>query len=521
MPTQTAPGFLTLVDSRGNPYPAGPTGTQYRRTPDDDRLRPAPPNHYGDYIDLLAPRNFRRLVSESRAQGGHGQPHALLDQKADYVAASDFRPQFRGNDHTYGATALPILESALNITNLRGYLYDWRTTWRLAVPTLGTDGSFYVLLTRWESGYPAIQILEAHRIGQRDDSLQVVGAADALTTITTDTGAQKTIRGAYRGLRITGGHIYNPSGTEVAYRVLGPDPKGADDLDISARDLFRVARPRSYSEGRTPPEMAAALFDFLGLELAQSAQLDQQIEDARLTLIETNADGKYNPAAAFSAPRAPTSGATETVESTRGRTRFVKTGYSVTAHQSERPSDQWMNFDSRVHSRGAAGIRWRAEMLDPAALKGASNRALQDQINTLIRETFTTLDRAATRVANYVAAVLAGPDLRVLPLHEETMSWGIAPPPWFEVDRASAKYDLDDVAAGRVAMSTLHARDGKTSAEVYTERARAYMEALAIQKKYPEVPLEQILGDLGNTVQRTGAQGAPATPKPDPADDED
>jgi hypothetical protein len=40
------------------------------------------------------------------------------------------------------------------------------------------------------------------------------------------------------------------------------------------------------------------------------------------------------------------------------------------------------------------------------------------------------------------------------------------------------------------------------------------MEALAIQKKYPEVPLEQILGDLGNTVQRTGAQGAPATPKP-------
>ena len=44
MPTQTAPGFLTLVDSRGNPYPAGPTGTQYRRTPDDDRLRPAAPN---------------------------------------------------------------------------------------------------------------------------------------------------------------------------------------------------------------------------------------------------------------------------------------------------------------------------------------------------------------------------------------------------------------------------------------------------------------------------------------------
>ena len=517
MPNQTAPGFLTILDPRGNPYPAGPQGTAYRRTEDDDRLRPAPPNHYGDWIDLLNPRNAKRLVSEGRATGTRGQPASLLDQKADYVSASDYRPQFRGQDHDYGATALPLLESALNIANLRGYLYDWRTTWRLGVPTLGTDGSFYVLLTRWETGYPALQILERHRIGQRDDQAQIVGPTDALTTITTETGAQKTIRGAYRGLRITGGQIYNRAGTEVAYRVLGADPKGSEDYDISARDLYRVARPRSYSEGTTPPEIAAALFDFIGLEMAQSAQLDQQIEDSRLTLIEENATGTYNAAGAFlpgqGNPNASKPGS-PTVESKRGRTKFLKTGYSVKAHETDRPSDQWMNFDSRVHSRGAAGIRWRAEMLDPAALKGASNRALQDQINTLIRETFTTLDRAATRACNYIAAVLASPEIAALPLHPETMRWGIAPPPWFEVDRASAKYDLDDVAAGRVSMSTLHARDGKTSTEVYTERARAYMEALSIQKKYPEVPLDQIMGDLGMTVQRTGAQGAPATPEP-------
>jgi len=520
MPTTTAPGFIAILDPRGNPYPlaAGPTGTQYRRTEDDDRLRPPSPNHYGDWIDLLSPRNARRLVSESRAIGTRGQPSSLLDQKADYVSASDYRLQFRGIDHDFSTTALPRIESALNIANLRGYLYDWRTTWRVGIPTLGTDGSFYVLLTKWETGWPAIQILERHRIGQRDDQAQIVGATDAWTTITTEDGKQKTIRGAYRGCRITGGQIYNREGTEVAYRVLGADPKGSEDYDISARDLYRVARPRSYSEGTTPPELAAALFDFIGLEMAQSAQLDQQIEDSRLTLIEENATGTYNAAGAFlpgqGNPNASKPGA-PTVESKRGRTKFIKTGYSVKAHETDRPSDQWMNFDSRVHSRGAAGIRWRAEMLDPAALKGAANRALQDQINTLIRETFTTLDRAATRACNYIAAVLAGPEIREIPLHPETMKWGIAPPPWFEVDRASAKYDLDDVAAGRVSMSTLHARDGKTSTEVYTERARAYMEALSIQKKYPEVPLDQIMGDLGMTVQRTGAQPAG---KPDPTE---
>jgi len=511
MPSATVPGFSTLYDSRGNPIPTGPQGTQYRRTREDDDLRPPPPNHYGDYTDLLSPANHRRLVSESRALGGRGQPFSLLDQKADYVSASDFRPQFRGQDPDYGTAALPLLEDYLKIANLRGYLFDWKTTWRLTVPTMATDGRVYVLLTRWpDSDWPAIQIIETHRIGQRDPGLQLVGKSDATTTITDAAGKTKTVFGAYRGLRINKGIITNAAGTEVAYRVLGGTPD--EDQDISARDLYPLCRPRAFSEGATPPELAAALFDFIGLELAQSAQLDQQIEDARLTLIETNASGKYDPGAGFGGgntgrgPAASPDGA-PTVESKRGRTRFIKTGFTVTPHQSERPSDQWMNFDSRLHSRGAAGIRWRSEMLDPAALKAAANRALQDQINTLIRETFTTVEKGAARALNYIAACLTAPPVSMLPLHAESQKWGIAHPPWFEVDRASAKYDLDDAAAGRVSMRTLRGRDGKTSMEVYQERAQDYLEAQKVSAA-TGVPIEIIRGDEGVTVQRTGAQTA-------------
>lgn len=507
MPSAVAPGFTGIYDSRGNLMPTGPRATAQRRTADDDRLRPPAPNHYGDWIDLLSSRDGRRLVSESRALGYRGTVSAILDQKADYVAASDFRPQFRGTDTDYGTSALPLLEDYLKIANLRGYLYDWKTTWRLTIPAMATDGRVYVLLTKWESGYPALQFLETHRIGQRDEREKV--EKDDAYTITSD--AQKRIRGAYRGLRINKGIITNPSGTEVAYRVLGADPAGSEDQDISARDLFPVCRPRAFSEGATPPELAAALFDFIGLELAQGAQLDQQIEDARLTLIEENLSGRPDPAAALTGmsrrgPGSSTEGE-PTVESKRGRTRFIKTGYSVKPHESARPSDQWMNFDSRTHSRGAAAIRWRSEMLDPAALKAAANRALQDQINTLIRESFTTVDRAATRALNYISAVLSSPEVKYLPLHAESMKWGIAPPPWFEVDRASAKYDLDDVAAGRVSMSTLHQRDGRTSIEVFTDRARTYQQAKKVSET-TGVPLEFVLGDLGMTVQRTGAPAA-------------
>jgi hypothetical protein len=377
---------------------------------------------------------------------------------------------------------------------------------------MATSGRVYVLLTTWpDTDYPALQILEAHRIGQRDDSKEKVEKDDAYTT--TPDGSR--IRGAYRDLRIKNGIIYNPSGTEVAYRVLGPDPDGRDDQDISARDLFPVARPRSFSEGTTPPEIAPALFDFIGLELAQSAALTSQINDAKLTVVETNETGKADPnlELAGMAPKNLDGTPTQLVD--QGEWRYVKSGKGKLDFPAPtRPTDQWQNFDQRIHSRGAAGIRWRSEMLDPAALKAASNRALQDQINTLIRESFSTVAKGAGRALGYIAAKLTGAPLNVLPLHAESRMWGIATPPWFEVDRASAKYDIEDVAAGRVSMSELHARDGKSSEEVFHARARTYLLAKAIATKN-KIPLEIVLGDLGFVAGRTGFYPQ-NDPMPDP-----
>lgn len=515
MPATTVPGFL--LDPYGRPavYTGG-AGNLYRRTAADERLREKPRNHYADYITLLSPTRNRELVSECRAVATSGQPAALLAQKADYVAASHFRPQFRGADTAYGSAALPIVEDALQICNLRGALYDWETSWRLAVPSLATDGNIYVLLTQWETGFPSLQFLEAHRIGQRDSSVTVVGASDALTTITDPDGSNpRDVRGAYKSLRLVGGHIYNLQGTEVAYRVLGADPDGKDDRDISARDLFRVARPRFYSEGRTAPELAAAVLDFFALHEAQTAQLDQQTTDAKLTIVETNATGKADPVAQLAGMGSTTTldGSPTTVVD-RGDWRYIKSGTGQLAPwQSQRPSDQWMNFDARVSSRAAAAIGWRSEMLDPTALRGAATRAFQDQINTGIQSTFKVIDKAATRALRYITAKLTGAPLNALPVHAEAGAWGIAPPPWFEVDRASARYDLADVAAGRVAMSTLHARDGSTTAEVYRARGRDYLEAAAIAAEM-NVPLDTILGNNG--VQTLTVTRPDDTPPPTP-----
>jgi hypothetical protein len=519
MPSLTVPGYI--LDARGNvaTYLNGSSsagGNQlYARTADDDRLRPRPGNHFADYIAMLSPWHFRELVSECRALAQRGLVPSVLESKADYVAASGFRPRFTGQDETYGRAALAELERALAICNLRGPEFNWRTTWRLSVPTRATDGALYVLLTTWgDSGWPALQCLEGHRIGQRAGNYSgIVGADDAWTTITDAEGKNpQRVRGAYKGLAIQNGHIFNRTGTTVAFRVLGPTPE--DDEDISARDMICVCRPRRFSEGRPAPELAAPLLDFLAVDLAQTCQLDQQIQDARLSFIETTASGRPDLAAQAMGGGIRTPAGTPTTIEERGMTRTIKSGHTLTPLNTGRPSDQWMNFDERVSKRACTALRWRLEMLDPSALRGTATRAFQDQINTTIQDEFHIDAPAAARAVRYFVAKLTA--LGVIPKHPEWDRWSIAPPPWFEVDRASAKIDIEDVAAGRTSMSTLHSRDGHTTGEVYTERIQAYEMALAYQKKHPQVPLEIILGDLGVTASRSGFY-----PQVDPMTDPD
>lgn len=513
MPSNSLPGFL--LDPYGRPATytggalggtgtSGAYGTLYRRTSEDDRLRPRPPNHFADYLALLSPLRYRELVSECRARASYGLVPALLDQRADYVSASGYAPHFTGHDTEFGAELLAALTESLKICNLRGTRYTWRDTWRMGGTLRATDGSYWVNLTEWgDTGWPAIQILEGHRVGSRNTYATLVGSDDALTILVAEDGTRTEARGVYRGLSIINGIIYNEAGTEIAYRVLGATP--ADDEDISARDLIHVARPDRPSEGRPAPDLAGPLMNFQGADMAQTSALDVQITDARQTFVETNAAGRYDPAAAFKpTPTGGTPAGTPTDIEERGSRTFIKTGMTLTPLQTARPSFQWQEFDQRVNSRAAAELGWRLEMLDPTALRGAATRAFQDQINTTIFSQFSIDAEPALRVLRYFAAKLAGPKVRAIRNHPELRSLGVSTPPWFEVDRASARIDLEEVAAGRVSMSTLRRRDGTSDAEVMTARANNYELALKIQAQHPDVPLNIILGDLGITATRTG-----------------
>jgi hypothetical protein len=286
MPATLVPG--TVLDSRGRPLTT--SGTLYRRSRDDDQKRPSPPNHYGDFSSLLSAHTYRQLVSESRAQAARGFVNALIESKTGYVSASDYAPRFTGTDTRWGEEATAWLREATAIGNIRGNRFDWKSSWRPAVRNFADAGAFFVLLTSWpDTQQPALQFIEAHRVGCRDLDVGLVGENDAFTDTVAADGTTRRVRGAYRGLPINNGIITNRAGTEVAVRILGATKD--DDQDISLRDLIFVGAPKAYSESRPWPDLAPGLLDFLALDLAQTAALDQQIADARRDLVEESPTG--------------------------------------------------------------------------------------------------------------------------------------------------------------------------------------------------------------------------------------
>lgn len=486
-----------ILDWTGRPAIYGGNGALYERSAADERLRPRVREKLDDYASLLSPQRWRELVSEARTIATRGLVAAALWQKADYVSASHWRPQFLGEDSEWGEAAEEALEEVLPIICVRGERFSWRKLWHLSVPTRGADGGFFILLTSApDSDFPQLQFIEAHRIGQRE-----WGSGSAL-------GPGATVdRGPYEGLRILNGVIYNSAGREVAYRVLGATPE--QDEDVSARDLIHVGAARWYSEGRPLPEVAPAVLDLYAIDLARSGQLDQQIIDSKITVVESNETGAPPASRRLAGDDVKSEGGNDLNVIERAHWRYFKFGKGqLQPWQTQRPSDQWMNYDMRIVQTGLAAIGWRAEMLDPSALRGAATRGFQDQINTAIYNSFFDVEPQAVRCIRYIVSKLIKTGR--LTDNPEFLKWGITPPPEFVVDRGALKTDMDAVRGGADAMPFLHRRLGYRPRQVLVAQAKYESMKSAIAKQYGVDPAK-----LGTLAQPGDISGAASANSPD------
>lgn len=504
-----------ILDAFGRPASRAGTGVMFQRSAADDRLRQRPRNHFDDYMTLISGSTWQKLVSESRAISVQGIVSAAIIQRSDYISASNWRPAFEGEDSDYGDEAEQLLDDTADDVCTRGPRFNWRTIWHLGCSTVIPDGGYFILLTEKPSGWPLIQPIEAHRIGQREPNDHIVRQDSAFRTVKNEDGSVDYPSTPWFGLKIVNGIIYDKKGDEVAFRVLGPTRE--EDEDISARDMIHIARPRWFSEGRPIPQMASGLMDLLGVSAARTAQLDQQINHSKINLIETNETGRQEQMRKLMNPSMsmPSETGLEPEVLERGTIRYIKTnGAKLDAHKAEVPSDQWMNFDTKTLSTAIAAIGWRLEMLHAEKMGGNFSRAFMDQINTLMMSGFMDFYPVVRRCVRYRIAKFT--KMGMLRGHPEFMKWGVTSPPDFVVDRNAAKVDVDMVKAGADNMPNVLRRSGLRARQSLVAQAKHVRDQQQIAAKFG-VPFE-LLGNLAIPgVAPAPDQTEQTTQIPDPA----
>lgn len=457
---------MSIVDQYGQPYRAA-----QRFAHAADRSRGGGPvfSNVVDDIAKLIPRHDRGTILSlsRRLYTNFGVLKAAVDQKANYSVGHAWQPCFRSPDAERGKLAMEWVQDRFYpICDIRGSVFYWQQVLTLVSQALDRDGECYILLTESEQGDPRVQMIPAHRVGQRED------------------GAKGLVeKGLYRGAKIRDGVIMNKVGRPIAYRVLGEERDGSRDQDISARDLVHVFDPDFVEQERGLPAFTHALKDFVHCLQSTEYERIAQMMVSSLGLIEYNELGGPNPDDPAFTLNQDTSDATKGITTQYydgGQTRYFKanSGAKLEPVVHARPGDLWERFHDRMIRMGLAGVQWPMALIWKSSGQGTAERSEVVRARRSIEQRQATLRRAAQRVVSYAV----GKAIDRGELEPFTRFWDIdfTLPPRLTVDDGRENSAmLDQIEAGALTMAEYQGYKGRTEEAHWRE----YWTGMAIKEK--------------------------------------
>lgn len=352
--------------------------------------RPWVPTHLDDIGKMIPAHDRKTLVAVSRLLAENWGPwRGILRQMSMYTVGKAWKPSLQTDDEDVQREAeMAIREKFCPMAGLDGKDFTTKL-YELLMATL-RDGDGFYMLTEWETGFPAIQVIPNHRIGQRRY----------------DKDHSTVESGPYKGLSIEDGVITNKYGTTVAYRLLGKTED--EDTEISARSIGHIF-DSDYAEGkRGYPVLAHALNDGRdGLQAHEWERLNMLARSAH-TLIEHNETGEPDDDANnhFSDTPANADGsgvATGTILGGTYKTVRAGTGYKLESVKHETPGDVWESFNNRIEKKIYEGVPWPKSFSGDSGQKGGGTAERRDIM--LARQTIEdlqcTLERHARRMIGY------------------------------------------------------------------------------------------------------------------------
>ena len=453
----------------------------------NDQRRLNTKNLSQDIADMMTQHRHKMMLGDSRyIYQSFSSIAGAVKQKANYVYGGSWRLQSLSSDTDFALAVEEDFKKLDQAFDLRGSNFGFRKNiWR-GSKLLDVDGDFFVILTEQpDTGFPKLQFLEAHRVGDWGECRD----------------GYVTDNPAYNGRRILTGVIVNDYMEPVAYRVKdGSRKKGFQD--IPANSMVHFTDMEWFSQGRGQPTIAAAILDWYDLSETRDAQKMKQKINSILTLVESTESGTRdigrNALGMGGGADAP---ATTYMDS--GMIRIIKNGGSLKAHTANDPPEGWMKFTQLVEQSAFYALGWRREMLDSSAVGGAGVRGFSADINKSIAARRETLESGYKRCAQYIIAKRA--KMGVYSLPEDWWKVAFTKPAEFTVDEGRMrKADLEDLRAGIITATDITERRGDHYDDVIVQRAKELAMLKKVAEEYGHEPGElSILTKPGDILPET------------------
>lgn len=466
---------LRILDSRGRAIPKSFLYDSPQRKPGQYKQRWM--GNLVDYDKEITISTRTELLQYSRQIFAQmGNINNAICQKAQFSCGSEWRPVFNGEDKDWGDEVIEWLQNNwYPIADVRGF--DFRSCLKMASINMDIDGDILMVFTNAKSGYPLVQFIESHRIGQRYNSGQSV-----------------VKDGKYRGLTIENGVIKNDNGRPIAYRILGN--KEDEDVDISARNCKMLCEGIHFSQTRGIPKLASCILDSLDIQDIDDF-LKQAIKiESRISLVRKNANGEANIAdgniivdsQTVDEGAEPTEPTLPNLEIMRGgEVLYIDNESDILPFESSRPSPNTIDFIRRIEERMYDSIGYSLYHLEDKG--GASVRAVQEMFRSTILTRQETIEIAAKQAILF--AITNGMQLGLISQNNDSdwFKWSFTYPALYTVDQGNqSASDINEYRLGIQTLDDLTTKLGKRWKDV---RSQAQMEvddlldrATATSKKY-------------------------------------
>lgn len=438
-----------------------------------------------DIADMMNQNRHRMLLGDARyIYQSSSSVSGMVDQKARYVYGRAWRLQSHSADPEFVKAVEEDFVKIDTLLDMRGTDYSFRRNIKIGSMTLDRDGDYFIILTEDpETGFPKLQYLEAHKVGDWGK---------------VENGIIK--EGKYKDFRSYTGVIVNEFARPVAFRIKDGSKKlGYQDMPASGAQY--VFDEQWYSQGRGTPTIAKGILDWYDLAETKDAQKIKQKVNSALTLIESTESGKTDFSKLTGAAPASRSGVTtQLLES--GMLRIIKNGGSLTGHTSKDPPKEWLDYFNSVETAAFYANGWRREMLDSSKIGGAGVRAIVADVNKSIFDRVDVLRAAQMRCALFIISKRAKMGTYKLPADWFKISFTL--PAEFTVDEGRMrKADLEDLRVGVTTETKIASAKGHDFEETIRQRAKELKFRMKIEEDEGLPP-----GSLGTLAMPGDPDGA-------------